>query len=150
MPSRVRAMLTTSLEDCATGALRVVVRLAVGVLEVEVRSRTASSAGAGAGFGFGFATALRPATPMASLATGEAGSGATIAGARLRATGSAGAALAALLTVAPVAVATSEGLACAGREKVATRPPDAASRADALTLVSPALRRMVESSVTGL
>src|SRR5918993_2623652 len=94
MPSRVRAMLTTSLEDCATGALRVVVRLAVGVLEVEVRSRTASSTGTGrgAGFGFGFATALRPATPMASLATGEAGSGATIAGARLRATGSAEAA----------------------------------------------------------
>src|SRR5918993_4860299 len=114
MPSRVRAMLTTSLEDCATGALRVVVRLAVGVLEVEVRSRTASSTGVGRGAGFGFATALRPATPMASLATGEAGSGATIAGARLRATGSAGAALAALLAVAPVAVATSEGLACGG------------------------------------
>src|SRR5918994_7949792 len=109
MPSRVRAMLTTSLEDCATGALRVVVRLAVGVLEVEVRSRTASSAGAGAGFGFGFATALRPATPMASLATGEAGSGATIAGARLRATGSAGGAPAPPPAGGPPGVGTSGG-----------------------------------------
>ena len=87
---------------------------------------------------------------MASPATGEAGSGATIAGARLRATGSAGAALATLVAVTPVAAAASEGFACAGSEKVATRPPDAASTADALTLVSPALRRIVESSVTGL
>ena len=65
-----------------------------------------------------------------------------------------------VLTSAPGAAATvvvvvlvearCTGAACAGSAKAATRPPEAARTAEALTLVSPALLTIVESSATGL
>src|SRR5688500_565760 len=129
MPSRPRAMLTTSLEDCAT--------LVAGRCELRLAVEDVRSAGAerttGRGFGLGFATALIPDTPSDGVATGASASGATTAGARAGVAGARASVAGAAARAACVAWTGWWAAAEAGRAKVATRPPEAARTADALT-----------------
>ena len=128
-----------------------------------LRLWTACTIGSGAGFGLGlglglgFATALTPTTPTGSTATGAAAWGATTAGASATAAGAAvGVLTSAPGAATPVVVdAVAEEVRCtgaawAGRANAATRPPEAARTAEALTPVSPALLTIVDSSATGL
>ena len=100
--------------------------------------------------GFGLATALTPTTPTASTATGAAVSGATTAGASASAAGAALVVLPSAVAEALVEAELRTGAAWAGRANAATRPPEAARTAEALTLVSPTLLTIVEISATGL